>query len=74
MANNSEGAKKAAQTTKERHGADFYARNARLAQKKWEENGKKPRGFAAMSPERLKEISRKGGGVGKEDKIKKIGE
>lgn len=48
------GNKKAADTTKDKHGADFHARIAPLAIKSWVKNGRKPRGFAAMSPEQRK--------------------
>lgn len=52
--------KQAVETTKQRHGDDFHSRIAREANKAWDANGRKPRGFAAMklnNPERLKRIS-----------------
>lgn len=48
MPGNVIGGRKAAATNKARHGDDFYANLGRLAQKKWRENGRKPRGFAAV--------------------------
>lgn len=40
---------------------NFYQELGKLSQIAWEKNGRKPRGFATMSPERLKEVSTKGG-------------
>lgn len=48
MAGNVLGGRKAAATNKARHGQTFYADLGRLSQKKWRENGRKPRGFAAV--------------------------
>ena len=53
------GGKKAAQTTKERHGEDFYQRIGKLANEAWEKNGRKPRGFAAN-----RELARSAGRTG----------
>ena len=55
-----EGAKRAAQTNKERHGNDFYQRIGKLSNASWEKNGRKPRGFAA-NPELARIAGRKGG-------------
>ena len=55
-----EGAKRAAQTNKERHGDDFYQRIGKLSNAAWEKNGRKPRGFAA-NPELARIAGRKGG-------------
>lgn len=60
MSGTKEGARKAAATTKERHGEDFYARNALKAQKAWDKNGRKPRGFK-YDPEVARLAGRKGG-------------
>ena len=54
------GGKKAAQTTKERHGEDFYKRIGKLSNAGWEKNGRKPRGFAA-NPELARVAGRRGG-------------
>lgn len=40
---------------------NHYKEIGKLSNAGWEKNGRKPRGFATMSPERLKEISAKGG-------------
>ena len=40
---------------------DFYKNIGKLSNAAWERNGRKPRGFATMASERLKEISAKGG-------------
>lgn len=56
----SEAQKKAAETMRKRYGKDYHSKIAVKATAKWEENGRKPRGFAAMKlkdPERLKELS-----------------
>ena len=55
-----EGAKRAAQTNKERHGDDFYQRIGKLSNASWEKNGRKPRGLAA-NPELARIAGRKGG-------------
>lgn len=53
-------------TTKRKHGDDFYKKNALLAQEAWKENGRKPRGFAAMSPEKRIAAGKKGNAASKE--------
>ena len=60
MAGTSLGAKRAAQTNKERHGEDFYQRIGKLSNASWEKNGRKPRGFAA-NPELARVAGRRGG-------------
>ena len=40
---------------------DFYKKLGKLSQASWEKNGRKPRGFATMTPEKLKLVSAKGG-------------
>ena len=49
MAGTPQGGKRAAQTTKERYGEDFYQKIGKLANEAWEKNGRKPRGFAHPS-------------------------
>ena len=56
------GGKRAAQTTKERHGEDFYQRIGKLSNASWEKNGRKPRGFAA-NPELAKRAGAIGGRI-----------
>lgn len=41
------GGKLAAIQNKKRHGDDFYKRIALMAQRSWDKNGRKPRGFAS---------------------------
>lgn len=65
------GGKHAAETNKKRHGKDFYVKMALKSQKAWEENGRKPRGFAAMSPEKHNIASVKGGKISKKTKYEK---
>ena len=60
MAGTKIGGKKAAQTTKERYGEDFYQKVGKLANEAWEKNGHKPRGFAA-NPELARAAGRTGG-------------
>lgn len=55
-----QGGKKAAETNKRKFGEDFYRDIAQDSQKAWIENGRKPRGLAAMSPEKRQEISLRG--------------
>lgn len=58
MANTKAGGLKCAATNKKKYGDDFYrniGRKGGLAPRKG------PRGFAAMSPEKLREASAKGG-------------
>ncbi len=59
MSSTSEQAAKAVETTRRKHGKDFFKKIAPLAQKAWEENGRKPRGFAA-NPELARKASLKG--------------
>lgn len=60
MAGSPETGRKAARTNKENHGETYYKEIQLLATKKWKENGRKPRGFSAMSPEKRKELSQRG--------------
>jgi general stress protein YciG len=64
MPGNRTGGLKASQTNKERYGADFYAINGAKGGKK---SGIK-KGFALMDRERLIEVSKKGGSLGKRGK------
>lgn len=57
---NTERGKKVVETNKRKYGEDYYARIALESQKAWDKNGRKPRGFASMSPERRREVARKG--------------
>lgn len=61
------GAKRAAQTNKERHGEDFYQRIGKLSTASWEKNGRKPRGFAA-NPELASLAGKKGGAISRRTK------
>lgn len=61
MAGSKEGGRKAAETMKRKYGSDFYLKTGSLGGSA--PHGK-PRGFAALSPERRAEISRKGGAIG----------
>lgn len=67
MAGNRETGLKAAATNKAKYGDDFYQKIAQKTHDSWVKNGRKPRGFATMSKERLLEISRKGAGKRKLD-------
>ena len=67
MAGNRIGGNKAAQTTKERYGEDFYQKVGKLANEAWEKNGRKPRGFAA-NPELAREAGARGGKVSRRGK------
>ena len=69
MAGSKIGGEKAAKTNKERHGEDFYRNIALKAQKAWEENGRKPRGFAA-NPELARRAGMKGGKTSRRGKAK----
>lgn len=53
------GGVKAAKTTKEQYGDDFYRKIALKANAAWEKNGRKPRGFAAN-----RELARQAGAAG----------
>lgn len=48
-----------ARSLKDKYGEDYFVRLAAKAQKSWKENGRKPRGFAAMSPEQRKAVQAK---------------
>lgn len=61
MAGTKEGGKAAAKYNKLKHGEDYYSRIAAKATAAWAKNGRKPRGFAAMSPEQRKAAAVKGG-------------
>ena len=66
MAGNAEGARKAAQTTKERHGQDFHAR---AGKKSWDNPDRSREvGFALMDTETHKQLSAKGGKHKKNEK------
>lgn len=56
----SDAGRKAAATNKRKYGDDHYKRAGALATEAWKENGRKPRGFSTLSPERRREISLKG--------------
>lgn len=40
---------------------DWYHKIGAMAHESWVKNGRKPKGFAAMSPEKVSEAGRKGG-------------
>lgn len=65
MAGNKEGALKAAETNKKRHGDDFYKKIGGQSWKNPERSHKT--GFALLKKEQHLEISKKGGQVTKED-------
>lgn len=56
----------AAETNKLRHGQDFYQRIAKIG---GQTPTSRPKGFAAMSPEKRKESGAKGGRVSKRTKV-----
>lgn len=58
MAGTSEGNKKAAQTTKLRHGQDFYKK---AGAKSWENPNRSRKTGFALNPELAREAGRKGG-------------
>lgn len=60
MAGTKAGAIKARATIKEKHGEDFYHK---IGKKGGTAEKTRPGGFATMSPERLKEVSAKGGSI-----------
>lgn len=68
MAGTTQGGKAAAQTNKERYGKDFYAKIGAKSNESWEKNGRKPRGFSAMTPERRRELGKKGGSISRKGK------
>jgi len=57
-----EGGLKAVETNKQRHGADFYKR---IGSKGGKSPTTKPKGFAAMTPEKRAEAGARGGRVSK---------
>lgn len=65
MAGNRQGALKGAQTTKDKHGADFFKK---IGSKSWDnpERSRKT-GFALMEKDKHLEYSKKGGEKTKED-------
>ena len=63
MSGTADGGKSAAITNKERYGKDFYRELAYKSQIAWEQNGRKPRGFSAMTHEQRAEAGSKGGKV-----------
>lgn len=65
MAGNSEGARKAAQTAKEKYGEHFHAKNAAMS---WSDPTRNRRvGFALLDEQKRKELGAKGGRKTKED-------
>ncbi len=60
MAGTKTGGKAAAQTVKARYGDDWYTHIGRLGARAAIANGK-PRGFAAMDPEKVRAAGSKGG-------------
>lgn len=70
MAGTSIGGKKASETNKKKHGADFYAR---IGAKGGKVINGKPKGFAA-NPALAREAGRKGGLISKRGKSIKRGE
>ena len=62
MSGTKAGGLKAAKTNKEKHGEDFYVKMGRLGGMAITD---KPKGFAAMTPERRAECGRIGGMRGK---------
>lgn len=64
MAGNKQGALKAAETNKQRHGADFYKK---IGARSWNNPDRSHKtGFALLSKEKHLELSKKGGQVTKE--------
>ena len=59
---------KAAATNMRRGDGRYYSKLAKKANTAWIKNGRKPRGLAAMSPERRREIARMGGKVSRRTK------
>lgn len=68
MSGSRETAKKTAETNKRKYGESYYKDIQLLSVKKWKENGRKPRGLAALSPEKRREISSLGGKVSRRPK------
>lgn len=64
------GGKATAATNKRKYGKDFYRGIALLAQESWDANGRKPRGFATMSPEQRRLAGIKGGTISRRNKQK----
>ena len=69
MAGSVTSGKKAAITNKKKYGDSFYALRAKESQRAWEENGRKPRGFAA-NRERASWAGRIGGTNSKRKGVK----
>lgn len=61
MSGSVEGGKLAAITSKAKYGENFYREIALKSQEAWRNNGRKPRGFSVMSPEKLSAAGVKGG-------------
>lgn len=61
MAGTRTGGLKARDTNKAKHGDDFYKNIGSKAKFAWEANGRKPKGFSAMTHEQRAEAGRKGG-------------
>lgn len=68
MTNRQDGGRKAAETNKQKYGDDFYSKISRKSQKAWVENGRKPRGFSAMTPEARRAAGVKGGSATKKQR------
>lgn len=65
MAGNKEGARKAAETNKLRHGPDFYKK---IGGKSWDNPDRSHEtGFALLPKDKHRELSKKGGQKTKED-------
>lgn len=64
MSQTKEGAKQAVKVLKKKYGEDYFREIGKMGQKAYLDKPKserKPRGFASMTPERRKELGRKGG-------------
>jgi len=70
MAGTKAGGKAAAETNKEKYGADFYSKIGAKGGKGYIHGVSPPKGLASMTPERLREISIKGGTKSRRGKTK----
>lgn len=66
MSGTEEGGKKAAETNKQRYGADWYAKIGEMGGKTLPST---PRGFAAMSPEKRSAAGKIGGRKSRRNKV-----